>query len=102
MSDQPGQPMTRDEIIRRLELLSRSSHLAAKTASKHERVQAVLDAEAIDAALAALRGEGWPRKCLMCEGHGVKRKYLDRAGLYEKSHCESCDGAGNEPERSTP
>lgn len=38
-----------------------------------------------------------PRKCIWCEGHGVKRNYLDRAGSYEKFHCKDCGGTGNEP-----
>lgn len=37
------------------------------------------------------------KKCLSCEGHGVKRKYIDRAGDYTKYHCPDCDGTGNEP-----
>lgn len=38
------------------------------------------------------------RKCLGCEGHGVRRKYIDRAGDYEKYHCQFCGGTGNEPD----
>lgn len=37
-----------------------------------------------------------PRKCIDCEGHGVKRNYLDRAGSYEKYHCKTCGGTGDE------
>ena len=32
--------------------------------------------------------------CLKCEGHGVIRYYLDRAGSYEKYHCRVCGGTG--------
>jgi DnaJ-class molecular chaperone len=36
------------------------------------------------------------RSCLYCEGHGTKRRYLDRAGDYEVYHCKACDGTGSE------
>jgi hypothetical protein len=37
-----------------------------------------------------------PKKCLTCEGHGVRRNYLDIAGDYEKYHCPDCGGTGLE------
>ncbi len=37
------------------------------------------------------------KKCLGCEGHGVRRRYIDRAGDYDKYHCQFCGGTGNEP-----
>lgn len=32
--------------------------------------------------------------CLNCEGTGVLRKYLNRAGEYRARHCPSCEGTG--------
>jgi hypothetical protein len=39
---------------------------------------------------------GLDRACLNCEGHGVVRHYLNRAGDYDKSHCPICGGTGKE------
>jgi hypothetical protein len=39
---------------------------------------------------------GLDRACLNCEGHGVVRHYLNRAGEFDKSHCPICDGTGKE------
>lgn len=36
------------------------------------------------------------RACLTCEGHGVRRDYLNRAGDYRTYHCEDCQGTGRE------
>ena len=32
--------------------------------------------------------------CLRCEGTGIVRYYLNRAGDYEKRHCPQCLGQG--------
>ncbi len=42
--------------------------------------------------------------CLMCEGRGVVRNYLDRMGDYEKYHCPNCKGTGKTaaPAKETP
>jgi DnaJ-class molecular chaperone len=32
--------------------------------------------------------------CLRCEGSGVVRHYINRAGDYEKYHCPQCKGSG--------
>jgi DnaJ-class molecular chaperone len=39
------------------------------------------------------------RTCIKCEGHGVLRTYLDRAGMYTKAHCDACGGTGKEQEK---
>jgi hypothetical protein len=39
---------------------------------------------------------GLDRACLNCEGHGVIRTYLNRAGDYNKSHCPNCAGTGRQ------
>lgn len=40
------------------------------------------------------------RACLKCEGHGVRRDYLNRAGDYTTYHCTECHGTGRE--QTTP
>jgi hypothetical protein len=35
--------------------------------------------------------------CLRCEGHGVIRNYINRAGDYEKEYCPQCKGSGRFP-----
>lgn len=35
-------------------------------------------------------GDGLPRACLTCEGHGVVRERIDLAGAYSKHHCPDC------------
>jgi hypothetical protein len=39
---------------------------------------------------------GLDRACLNCEGHGVVRHYLNRAGEFDKSHCPNCAGTGRQ------
>lgn len=34
--------------------------------------------------------------CLRCEGSGVVRYYLNRAGDHEKKHCPECLGTGKQ------
>jgi hypothetical protein len=48
------------------------------------------------AALPPTPTPGMERSCLHCEGHGVVRHYLNRAGEFDKSHCPICGGTGKE------
>jgi hypothetical protein len=85
MSDQPGQPTTRDEVIRRLEELREEYRRAiffGKSLLPDDK-----DVPLLDAALAALRGEVWqpietaPKGAdvilLYCPAEGVMPGYWD-------------------------